>query len=297
MKEANAWVSSYFLRSFAGDGSELAGMFRRRDLFVVGLGCALISHFLVYPVLWHANPFYLFCYGCAFTFCMYFVLDFILADNAHYREIPRDKKFYVLSNVIKAAVLMSLSFSATPTMFRIISYDQWENTVVKNAGAVYSMTDFVSLFVVRRMAWTTVAHHILVFVFNIWSMYNDYLQENICRAIVVYAVFSCFAYLVNFLLASRFLEIGFFRALLLSVFAFLVYATCCAINWTWQVFYLRHLWYAKPDWETRTEILTFVFCIIFVVYDDIVLLIWLVANAKDMYSRMKVKNEEKTKSE
>ena len=284
--------SSFLLSSFAGDGTELAGMFRRRDLLIVGFGSALLSQFLVYPVLWHANPFYLFAYGSAFTFCMYFVLDYILQVNPHYKDIPSEKKFYVLSNLIKAAVLMSLSCSTTAAMYRIIVYDQWENVLVKNAGSVYSMCDFVSLFVVKRMSRSTIAHHILVVVFNTWSMMNDYQEENICRAIVVYAVFSSFAYLVNFLLASRFLEIGFKRAFILSIGAFLVYGTCCVINWTWQTFFLKHLWLTK-DWEGRCWVLTFIFCIAFVMYDDIILLMWLLSNSKNMYKRLGERGVEK----
>ena len=286
-------ASSYVLQSFAGDGSELAGMFRRRDLLLVGFCCALVSQFLVYPVLWSANPFYLFGYGSAFTFCMYFVLDFVLKDNKHYSSIPQEKQFYVLSNLIKAAVLMSLSASTTAAMYRIIVHDRWENAMVKNAGSIYSMCDFVSLFVVKRMSGSTIFHHVMVVIFNTWSMFNDYNEENICRAIVVYAVFSSFAYLVNFLLASRFLEIGFKRALFLSISAFLVYATCCVINWTWQSFYLYHLWMVKPDWYDRLWVGIFTFCISFVIYDDLILLKWLVSNSKKMYARLGEREEKK----
>jgi len=295
--ERNLNFSSLFFQSFAGDGSELENMFRRRDLLLVGICAAALSQFLVYPVLWSANPFYLFGYGSAFTLCMYFVLDYVLKDNKHYSSIPQEKQFYVLSNLIKAAVLMSLSASTTTAMFRIIVYDQWENTMVKNAGSIYSMCDFVSLFVVKRMSGSTIFHHVMVVIFNTWSMFNDYNDENICRAIVVYAVFSSFAYLVNFLLASRFLEIGFKRAFLLSIAAFVVYATCCLINWTWQTFYLAHLWAIKPDWYDRAWVGIFTFCISFVIYDDLVLLKWLLVNSGKMYTRLGEHNKEEEKKE
>ena len=55
------------------------------------------------------------------------------------------------------------------------------------------------------------------------------------RALVVYAVFSTFAYLVNLLLASRFLKIGATTSLIMSLMALGLYAGCLAINWVWQV--------------------------------------------------------------
>jgi hypothetical protein len=37
---------------------------------------------------------------------------------------------------------------------------------------------------------------------------QDYTQANVCRCIMVYAIFSCFAYIVNLLLAIRFLGVS-----------------------------------------------------------------------------------------
>ena len=39
------------------------------------------------------------------------------------------------------------------------------------------------------------------------NLLSDYNTEGVPRALVVYAVFSTFAYLVNLLLASRFLQV------------------------------------------------------------------------------------------
>ena len=71
------------------------------------------------------------------------------------------------------------------------------------AGCLYAVLDFVSLLLVKRLSWSTIIHHVCVCVFNVVSISNDYAEENVCRLLVVYAVFSTFAYLVNLLLASR----------------------------------------------------------------------------------------------
>ena len=62
-----------------------------------------------------------------------------------------------------------------------------------------------------------------------------YEQESIGRALVVYGTFSTFAYLVNLLLASRFLPVSPAASLTLSLLALIIYAGCLLVNWMWQV--------------------------------------------------------------
>jgi len=83
--------------------------------------------------------------------------------------------------------------------------DEWRTTSIRNLGVLYAIPDTVSLLLVERMALTTRIHHLCVIVFMVINLFNDYSERNVWRALVVYAVFSTFAYLVNLLLASRFL--------------------------------------------------------------------------------------------
>lgn len=62
-------------------------------------------------------------------------------------------------------------------------------------------------------------------------MFIDYTQENVCRLIMVYAVFSTYAYLVNLLLASRFMRVSNQLTAFLSYTAFAIYIVACAVNW------------------------------------------------------------------
>merc|ERR1712005_16982 len=106
-------------------------------------------------------------------------------------------------------------------------------------GTLYAIPDFVSLIVVTRMATSTKIHHVVVIIFNIISCYNDYNNVNVVRAIMVYAVFSVFAYLVNLLLASRFVQTSLVTKFILSLLALLIYAACCGFNWSWQFFLFK----------------------------------------------------------
>merc|ERR1711977_801898 len=102
-------------------------------------------------------------------------------------------------------------------------------------GVLYAIPDAVSLLLVERMAFSTKVHHICVVLFMAVNMCVTYEQETVGRALVVYAVLSTFAYLVNLLLASRFLPVSKPVSLVLSVLALAIYSSCLAVNWLWQL--------------------------------------------------------------
>uniref|UniRef100_A0A7S4F235 Uncharacterized protein n=1 Tax=Chrysotila carterae TaxID=13221 RepID=A0A7S4F235_CHRCT len=196
--------------------------------------------------------------GSYVVFASYFVCDFhMMRLSSSYTKIPDEKKFYVLSNLIKAAVLLSYTPLAALTLYRALvrrrgdqlqgedakqetrasqnkmasvpgikganrtqgrqrwprakakeeTKDEWNTQRIRNLGVLYAIPDFVSLFLVSRMAFSTKLHHVCVVVFMVANLFNDYSDDGVGRALVVYAVFSTFAYLVNLLLASRFLQV------------------------------------------------------------------------------------------
>jgi hypothetical protein len=75
-------------------------------------------------------------------------------------------------------------------------------------GCLYAITDFVSLFLVRKMSWSTWGHHVCVTIFAVYCCYTEFDGDTVAKLLVVYAIFSVFAYLVNLLLASRFFEMS-----------------------------------------------------------------------------------------
>jgi hypothetical protein len=96
-------------------------------------------------------------------------------------------------------------------------------------------------------------------------------EETVGRALVVYAIFSTFAYLVNLLLATRFLPVPPLVRLLMSTLALAVYGGCLAVNWTWQVLFVSRIAIEQPN----LSLAVYLFLITFVVWDDCVLLQWL----------------------
>ena len=147
--------------------------------------------------------------GSYIVFSTYFVANhFMVKNSSSYALIPEDKKFYVLSNLIKSAVLLAYSPSAAVTLWHACWRDDWSTPRIRALGVLYAIPDAVSLLLVTRMATSTKVHHVCVVLFMGVNLILDYEEETIGRALVVYGTFSTFAYLVNLLLASRFLPIS-----------------------------------------------------------------------------------------
>ena len=251
---------------------------------------ACASAFLEVYVVSARAHFAVFAVGTYVVFSSYFVADYFLArQSTSYARIPDDKKFYVLSNLIKSAVLTAYTPQAAYLLYQAIHLDEWSTPRIRSLGVLYAIPDFVSLFLVQRMALTTKAHHICVVIFMVINLYNDYAHENVCRALVVYAVFSTFAYLVNLLLASRFLPVKPRMSLAMSAVALVVYTSCLAINWMWQVGFVASLHarkWADGDAHAVGAIYAYLAAISMVVYDDVVLTKWLLANCKKKWREL-----------
>ena len=251
---------------------------------------ACASAFLEVYVVSARAHFAVFAVGTYVVFSSYFVADYFLArQSTSYARIPDDKKFYVLSNLIKSAVLTAYTPQAAYLLYQAIHLDEWSTPRIRSLGVLYAIPDFVSLFLVQRMALTTKAHHVCVVIFMVINLYNDYAHENVCRALVVYAVFSTFAYLVNLLLASRFLPVKPRMSLAMSAVALVVYTSCLAINWMWQVGFVASLHarkWANGDAHAVGAIYAYLAAISMVVYDDVVLTKWLLANCKKKWREL-----------
>lgn len=221
----------------------------------------------------------LFLIGSYLVFSSYYLIYYFLEKfSTSFRRIhSHDKKFYIIGNLLKAGVLISIMPFAVYHLVKIIVFHEWMGAALKNLGCIYTLPDFVSMVVVKRMRWSTWIHHLCVVLFNYFSVMNDYQEENVLRCVVVYASFSSFAYCVNVLLASRFLGISLAAARILSFLALFIYAGCCIINWCWQVYYLHRL---LSTGHYHWSVGAYMALICLVMYDDMVLNQWLLRYAK-----------------
>ena len=248
-------------------------------------GCA--SYFLQKYVVTAETALVVGIVGSYVVFTSYFTFDYYLKQlSSSYKNIPEDKQFYVLSNLIKSAALFAYSPLAAQLLYETMYLDVWNSNKIRIMGTLYSIPDFVSLIVVKRMANTTKIHHVVVVVFNIISCYNDYTKVNVVRAIMVYAVFSVFSYLVNLLLASRFMQTSQWTKFLLSLLALIIYAACCFFNWSWQFLYL-----SKIFSNNQIAVVLYVCLMSQLVRDDYILMKWLYKNLVREEKRRRAESE------
>lgn len=276
IQPSHTYVRSYFIES-------PWNALHARPTAIVIAGSAFLNiistYFLQHYVLDTKDHIALFCFGSFFAFSSNFMVYYLLQSySTSFQKISEDKKFYTISNLMKAGLLAAITPFAMYQLYRVTALDEWDTNTLRNLGCIYAIPEFVSLLIVRRMSWSTIAHHVFVIVFNAFSIQNDYANENVCRLIVVYAAFSTFAYSVNMLLASRFLGVSPKISKALSFVALCVYVLCCAMNWTWQVHYLSRLIVYHQHWS----IYCYMVGICFVMYDDMVLNKWLLQNARNM---------------
>jgi len=249
-------------------------------IFIVFLGLAAFLEFYVVSTAAHLGIFVI---GSYMVFSAYFVANhYMMKLSSSYASIPEDKKFYVLCNLIKSAVLLAYSPLAAKTLWIALGHGEWSTPRIRNLGVMYAIPDAVSMLLVDRMAWSTKVHHLCVVIFAFVNLFVSYEEETVGRALVVYAVFSTFAYLVNLLLASRFLPVNPKLSLVMSLLALATYSSCLAINWTWQVAFLWRLAVEKPT----IGLAVYVGLISLVVIDDCTLLQWLWRNVARVYTSM-----------
>ena len=257
---------------------------------------------LIYTALWYYMEYYilttnhsisLFAMGCYLTWTSYYTLDhFLVKCSVSYKTLLKQDRYYVISNLIKSGLLFvytplalysiweicpsikwgrGATFPAALWNYAIIPVRNWPVNRLHNLGCLYCIPDTVSLVMVRKMKLNTQLHHICVLIFWYVNLRNDFQQSNVWTSVVVYAIFSTFAYAVNFLLASRFLNFGQGWMRLLTLISLDIYLICCLLNWSFQIYYLAFLW--KLGQRLSVTGYSALMCLL--VYDDILLIKWL----------------------
>ena len=96
---------------------------------------ACASAFLEVYVVSARAHFAVFAVGTYVVFSSYFVADYFLArQSTSYARIPDDKKFYVLSNLIKSAVLTAYTPQAAYLLYQAIHLDECAQLLPRNSA-------------------------------------------------------------------------------------------------------------------------------------------------------------------
>ena len=154
-------------------------------------------------------------------------------------------------------------------------YDDWNTDNIKYLGAIYSSTDMVSMFKVSKMQINTIVHHIIVQILFFISLFIlDFNIETLALGIVIYAIFSTLAFLVNIYLALRLTIKSKFILKVLATASCIIYQICCFVNWFFQI----HFLFTNCDINVAARILYFLLLGL-IIFDDIVLIKFLIKNS------------------
>tara|TARA_Y100000389_G_C17400562_1_gene485100 strand:- start:222 stop:1247 length:1026 start_codon:yes stop_codon:yes gene_type:complete len=223
------------------------------------------------------NPSLILFIGSYIVFSTYYTLDhFIKKISKSYNDCNQDDKTYVLSNLIKSGALLLYSPQALNLLYNTIIYNFWDIHRIRNFCILYAIPDFVSLLVVKKMSRSTVIHHVLVCILATYSFFTNFDEDSVDRLIIIYGIFSVLSYLVNFLLATRFLDFNNIISAILSILAGGIYILCCTVNWTWQIVKITKIIYNRIDYFAYLYILIITALIV----DDVILIKWLLYNIK-----------------
>uniref|UniRef100_A0A7S1R3X8 TLC domain-containing protein n=1 Tax=Neobodo designis TaxID=312471 RepID=A0A7S1R3X8_NEODS len=271
------FTSGSLVRGYFGEAPTMHAL---PTAYVVGISCIAVSvlaAFLQTTVVPSTGHLSVFLFGSFTCFSSYYMAAHFLGEHARsFQRISPDKKMYTVSNLIKAGVLAAIAPLGLAALWQGVMYDEWNTQTFRNLGCIYAIPDFVSMIAVRRMSKSTYVHHAVVVIFWFISLWIDFSERNIFRAVVVYAIFTTHGYMVYSLLATRFLGVAPRTARWLSLVALFSYGGFCAANWIWQVAYIHELIATNNHWT----IYVYLFVISFVVYDDFQLCKWLLRRAR-----------------
>ena len=89
-----------------------------------------------------------------------------------------------------------------------------------------------------NMSYSTKIHHTLTTSLGIINIFINWENANdVSRLMAVYMILSCYSYDVNYCLSMRFLT-NEYEQKIMKKRAFIIYMTCCAINWSIHGSYL-----------------------------------------------------------
>lgn len=196
---------------------------------------------------------------------------------------PFHKKWYVVANMFKSFSLGCMCLSSRYWIGTYCAY--WEGSGfatsslnIKRCGMMYISTDVVALFMVPKLPFSTIMHHVVTSLLIIMVAGVDIDRDGyggllgVCKMAVLYGIFSTMAFLVNAYLALRvvYSKGGWLHILVkLSLWP---YVLCCVCNWT-----VHLIWFIYLIATLEIGVINFLYILAIsaMVNDDIVLIKWL----------------------
>ena len=173
----------------------------------------------------------------------YRIVHSILSRNSIYTSLGIDRQYYIIFNISKSIMLFFLSYlisiGYSENIITFSSIDWSRQIMFKNITSLYAITDFIPLFISqKKMMTSTVIHHVCVCMALLGVLSSDLENIGISNAIILYGLFSSFAFVVNFYLGIRFLISDDTLLRYIKRGTFINYSLSCICNWSLQSVYL-----------------------------------------------------------
>lgn len=184
-----------------------------------------------------------------------------------YGLLNAEKQAYVIKNVLKSGYLCLIFVACIYFVFPDLMKNKWDNTILQTFASMYVSNDIVGLYNVR-LHTSTRLHHLTCAVFLLGAWGADFQHSTTAQMLCIYTIFSAITFPVNLYLGLRYVfEIEDPDMISLKFVSKWVYVGCCGLNWLIQIY----MGYKNNEFY----LMAYYFGLMFIVYDDIVLLKWL----------------------
>ena len=175
--------------------------------------------------------FYLFC-------CTAYYITYQLINNctSHYPDTSSIvTKEYRIVNKVKSFILCIISPAGTYVLYQALAQPN-DPYILDFFAASYTALDMSALIYNPNSHMSTTVHHILVQFLYGYCYWANFNMNTLVKGIAFYALFSCYAYLVNYRLAIRYINHKYENAI--NILALRIYIFTCLCNWLVQVYLL-----------------------------------------------------------
>ena len=177
--------------------------------------------------------------SCLLNLFLYLFFHWFLTQfNTRYPTLNYDRKCYVVKNLTKSFLLAMFGIFFTPVLYRYLKYHQFSDWELTAYGCLYTSTDLTGLLVVPNLPMTTKIHHTVVTLLGFTTIFLvDFHKFGLSHAFIPLTYLSVIPYLVNTLLAFRFIAYPLVNRWLARL-SLIIYALSIALNFGFQHYFV-----------------------------------------------------------
>lgn len=205
------------------------------------------------------------------TLWLHTTYDFLSCSSISLFQNRDLEPSYRIVNITKSFFLGCSSPYALYLLYCILYDLPYNIYILYFISSLYASLDMSALLYNPHAHISTVIHHVVVQFFYFYGVYVDWPTNSISNLILIYAIFSTFAYLVNFRLGIRKSDFSEDFVNVINDCSLIIYSLSCLFNWSIQVYLLLTVSFV----EHYIFVLLYFTMIFLIAFDDIKLIQYL----------------------